>query len=198
MNTRENILSGARKVFDRFGFQKTSMNDIAVAAKKGRRTIYSHFDSKEAVFRAVIDTEVKDLSVKLSHIAKSSAPSEEKLRSYLNARMKAVSDLSVYHSALRDDLMQNLGMVEKLRKEYDELEVSLIKGILDEGNERDVFDVTDTLLVAEAILITTKGFELPIFMGVSDYDNERHINPLIDVLYEGIKAKPEQLKRNMI
>ncbi len=192
MNTKEHILSGARKVFERFGFQKTSMSDIALAARKGRRTIYSHFDSKEAVFKAVIDTEVKALSKKLQEIARQDQAPDLKLRSYLQARMRAIRELSVYYAALREDLLQNMGVVETLRQEYDQLEISIIKGMLDEGNEAGIFRVADTRLVAEAILIATKGFELPIFMGKRDYDNERHILPMIDVLYEGIRAKPER------
>ncbi len=66
-----------------------------------------------------------------------------------------------------------------------------IKNILDEGNEKGVFEIADTGLVAEAIVLATKGFELPIFMGRSDYDHNRLINPLIELLYQGIKKRKE-------
>lgn len=186
MTTKDEILKEARKVFEKFGFNKTSMADIAVAARKGRRTIYTYFTSKEEVFRAVIEVEVSAVAEKLKQIIEGDLPPDEKLRSYLHARMNAVKELTIYYDALRQDLQNNLGMIENLRKEYDELEVGLIKRILDEGVEQHVFDIENTPLVANAFVLATKGFELPIFMGKVGYDYEQMIDPLINLFYKGI------------
>jgi len=51
------ILDGARRVFLAQGFDGASMNDIARAAGVSKGTIYFHFDSKEALFEALIRAE---------------------------------------------------------------------------------------------------------------------------------------------
>jgi AcrR family transcriptional regulator len=51
------ILDGARRVFLAEGFDGASMNDIARAAGVSKGTIYFHFDSKEALFEALIRAE---------------------------------------------------------------------------------------------------------------------------------------------
>jgi AcrR family transcriptional regulator len=186
MNTKDHILSEARKVFEKFGFNKTSMADIALAARKGRRTIYTYFTSKEEVFRAVIDVEVNALAVDLQEIIHSNLPPTQKLRSYMHARMNAVKELTIYYDALRQDLLGNFGMIENLRRDYDELEVSMIKNILDEGVKKDDFAIDDTHLVANAIVLATKGFELPLYMGQTGYDHEQLIDPLMNLFYKGI------------
>lgn len=186
MQTKEMILQEARKVFEKFGFNKTSMADIALAARKGRRTIYTYFTSKEEVFRAVIEVEVKVLASNLQEIINSMLPANEKLRKYMRIRMNAVKELTVYYDALRQDLMNNLGMIENLRKEYDLLETSMIKTILDEGVEQNEFEIENTQLVAQSIVLASKGFELPIYMNQQDYDPEPLIDPLIDLFYKGI------------
>lgn len=186
MQTKEMILQEARKVFEKFGFNKTSMADIALAARKGRRTIYTYFTSKEEVFRAVIEVEVKALASSLQEIINSMLPANEKLRKYMRIRMNAVKELTVYYDALRQDLMNNLGMIENLRKEYDLLETSMIKTILDEGVEQNEFEIENTQLVAQSIVLASKGFELPIFMNQQGYDPEPFIDPLISLLYNGI------------
>ena len=38
------------------------MNDIAVASKKGRRTLYTYFKSKEDIYMAVVESELEMLS----------------------------------------------------------------------------------------------------------------------------------------
>ena len=48
------ILETAAKVFLRYGYKKTSMDDIARAAGLSRQGLYFHFKSKEELFRATI------------------------------------------------------------------------------------------------------------------------------------------------
>ncbi len=191
MTSKEQIIEAAHRVFKRFGFNKASMSDVASESRKGRRTIYTHFAGKEEVFLAVIDAEVQKLAEKLSKLLLQPILPKEKLRMYMTIRMQALKELTVYYEALRQDIAGNLGFMEKIRKEYDKMEVNMIKSILDEGNASEHFKIDDTQLVAESILLATKGFELPIFMGKTDYDLNRLINPLIDLLYDGIGTKPD-------
>ncbi len=191
MTSKEQIIQAAHRVFKRFGYNKASMNDIATESGKGRRTIYTHFTGKEDVFVAVIDAEVQKLAEKLSNMLQQPVPPKEKLRKYMTIRMKTLKDLTVYYDALRQDIAGNLGFMESIRKEYDKMEITMIQSILDEGNATNHFKIDDTQLVAESILLATKGFELPIFMGKTDYDHNRLIIPLIDLLHEGIGKKPE-------
>ena len=192
MTSKEQIIEGARVIFLRYGYNKASMSDIAFSSRISRRTIYTHFRNKEEVFMAVIDSEIQQLADKLEDLVKQPFSPEEKLRKYMQTRMQAVKDLTLYYDALRQDLVNNMGIMERLRKEYDQMEVELIQSILDEGNAGGHFEIADTKLVAEAMVLASKGFELPIFMGRTDYDHNRLINPLIDLLYNGIKRKTRQ------
>lgn len=51
---RESILDSAGAVFSRFGFKKTSMDDVARAAEVSRQCIYGYFPSKETLFREMV------------------------------------------------------------------------------------------------------------------------------------------------
>jgi TetR/AcrR family transcriptional regulator, regulator of autoinduction and epiphytic fitness len=48
------ILLAAQPVFFRYGFRKTSMDDVAKAADVSRQGLYVHFASKEDLFREMI------------------------------------------------------------------------------------------------------------------------------------------------
>lgn len=52
---RDALVATAAGLFVRFGFRKTSMDDVARAAKLSRQGLYFHFANKEALFRAVIE-----------------------------------------------------------------------------------------------------------------------------------------------
>lgn len=49
---RADLLATAVQIFGRYGFKKTSMDEIARAAGLSRQGLYLHFDSKETLFRA--------------------------------------------------------------------------------------------------------------------------------------------------
>jgi AcrR family transcriptional regulator len=51
---RHEIVVSAAGLFVRFGFRKTSMDDIARASKLSRQGVYLHFRNKEDAFRAAI------------------------------------------------------------------------------------------------------------------------------------------------
>jgi TetR/AcrR family transcriptional regulator of autoinduction and epiphytic fitness len=51
---RRQLLEAALDVFLKFGFRKTSMDEVARAASVSRQGLYLHFPKKEALFRAVV------------------------------------------------------------------------------------------------------------------------------------------------
>ena len=54
---RRQIIDGAREIFMSVGFDAASMNDIARAAGVSKGTLYAYFDSKVALFEALIREE---------------------------------------------------------------------------------------------------------------------------------------------
>lgn len=51
---RKAILTSALAVFGRYGFRKTSMDEVARAAEISRQGLYLHFATKEELFRALV------------------------------------------------------------------------------------------------------------------------------------------------
>ena len=54
-STIDDILSVSAKLFLEKGFDKTSMNDIATTAGISKGAIYHHFQSKDAIIKAVTE-----------------------------------------------------------------------------------------------------------------------------------------------
>lgn len=68
--TRAKLVDVARQLFAKKGVDDTTMNDIAVASKKGRRTLYTYFKSKEDIYMAVVESELEMLSDAMEQVAK--------------------------------------------------------------------------------------------------------------------------------
>ena len=49
-NTKKMLIEVARVLFSKNGKKEDTMNDIAEASKKGRRTLYTYFNNKEEIY----------------------------------------------------------------------------------------------------------------------------------------------------
>ena len=55
--TRERILEGAYRQFRQKGYTRVSMDEIAAATQVTKRTLYYHFDSKDALLASVLEAQ---------------------------------------------------------------------------------------------------------------------------------------------
>src|ERR1700761_7894481 len=77
---REHVVSSATDVFLRYGYARTTMNDIAKAANLTRPTLYQRFPDKEAVFTAVVEEMAVTLFAKIQEGLTKRTELTEKLR----------------------------------------------------------------------------------------------------------------------
>ena len=90
--TRERLLDVARQLFASNGVEKTTMNDIATASDKGRRTIYTYFKNKKEIYDAVIERESEAIVMKLKAVVMSDLEPAEKFERFLEARFDIVEE----------------------------------------------------------------------------------------------------------
>lgn len=184
---RNTIVGIASEVFAKFGFKKTTVDDIAQALRKGKSSIYYYFSSKEDIFKAVVDKEADALREKINIILTSDMGVIDKVKAYVNTRMQAVQVMANYYTLVNERDVNNLDLVEKLRAKYDTEEVSVIKSLLSEGVEQNVFYVKDIDLSAVVLLTAMKGLEVPLFLEHSRTDSlETILNDMLDMLFYGI------------
>ena len=74
---RRQILDGARRVFLADGFDGASMNDVARVAAVSKGTLYVYFDSKEALFEALIREDRKQQAERLVFPGDTNVPREQ-------------------------------------------------------------------------------------------------------------------------
>ena len=188
--TKDKILSVADKLFSRFGFHKTSMDEIAKIARKAKGSLYYHFASKEDLFREVVSKEIENLESSLSKIVKSNEPSaSKKLSKYLIKRMEVLNDAANYHETLKADFFEHFDFIDDLRKEFDEWEKENIKIIIQEGVESKEFeDVQNMDILMDVFLMVLKGLETSFFLQNKYVKYSRYFEDLIQILTKGLST----------
>ena len=189
-NTKEDvkkfIINVAQKTFSHFGFKKTTVDDIAQAARKGKSSIYYYFNSKEEIFEAVVEKEATILKEELLKEVNTTDNPKEKIKKYILVRMDGIKKLGNFYNAIKNDYLSSFESVEKLRIKYDEEEHNLIKNILQDGIEKNVFYIKNTDKTAKAIVTAMKGLEIPLIISDNEHEIEDRLDDLLDILYYGI------------
>jgi len=190
--TRDMLVDVARQLFARMGVDNTTMNDIAQASKKGRRTLYTYFKSKNEIYLAVIESELNKLYMMLLDVAGKELPADEKLINFIYTRLDTIKSLVFRNGTLRATFFRDIWRVEKVRKSFDLREIDLIKNILDDGVEEGVFQMPDTDVTALVLHYSLKGLEVPYIRGLMGDTIQQRIkrrDNVINLIFNGIKIK---------
>ena len=123
--TRNLLVDVARQLFARDGVENTTMNDIAVASKKGRRTVYTYFKSKEELYLAVVESELEMLAVAMRKVASKNLSPDEKIMEIIYTRLDSIKEVVTRNGSLKADFFRDVLRVEKVRRNFDITEVKL-------------------------------------------------------------------------
>ena len=186
---RKRIISGAATVFSRYGFKKTTMDEIARELKMGKSSIYYYFKSKEQIFEAVVLKEANILRNELTTAIKSIDSPIGKMQRYISVRMKAFEKLSNYYNAIFDKNLDHYEFIEKIREKYDREEMAILRLIVYDGIRKKIFAVENSEYTAMAIQTTMKGLEVPLFWKKREGDIDHRMKAILDVLFYGIVNK---------
>jgi len=186
IDVKETIIRVAQETFAKFGFRKTSMNEIAEAARKAKSSMYHYFKSKEEIFKIIIEREFETAKQEIkTEVSKMNLP-QDKLKTYVIIRMRIFHRLTNLYSAIEDVYLENYRFIEKMRETLDKEEEERIKEILDEGVEKGIFSILDADSLASVFLIALKGIELHWAKTKNFLESEKKIDDLIGYLLYGI------------
>ena len=163
--TKAKLVDVARQLVAKMGVENTTMNDIALASKKGRRTLYTYFKSKEDIYMAVVESELDMLSDMMKRVAEKNISPDEKMIEMIYTRLDAVKEVVFRNGTLRANFFRDIWRVEKVRKRFDAKEILLFKDVLREGVEKGVFRIDDIDMTAELVHYCVKGIEVPYIRG---------------------------------
>ncbi len=163
--TRAKLVDVARQLFAKMGVENTTMNDIAIASKKGRRTLYTYFKSKEDIYLAVVESELEILSDMMKQVAEKHVSPDEKIIEMIYTRLEAVKEVVYRNGTLRANFFRDIWKVEKVRKRFDAKEIQLFRAVLQEGKDKGVFVIDSVEMTAIVIHYCVKGIEVPYIRG---------------------------------
>ena len=149
------ILDEAERMAVRLGYRRFNLDELARRLCVSKKTVYSHFRSKEELFFSALNRRASRLIRRLKDILASEAPASDKL--YLASELVA-RDLAELDVALMRDLEELFPDFYVTSQGYFRQLTRYISAILEEGARRGEFreDINPILLTR-------------LFQGIGDY-----------------------------
>ena len=138
MNDIKNlILDRAQSRFDRFGFQKTTMDEISRDCKISKRTLYGHFQDKAHLFDCLIEREgYKDLEAIFARMGEVTDPLDRLMQLLRTSIAFFSEDIFLTRLLKNDDALFSAMLNGKSQLLITGHLIKIINGIIVEGQEK--------------------------------------------------------------
>lgn len=192
LKTRERFIEVARQLFARKGFENTTMNDIASASEKGRRTIYTYFKSKRDIYNAVVEQETDIALSQLRTIAAKPVPADVKLKEYIDAHFETMKEIVYRNGSLRAWFFRDVRKVDRVRRIVSRKETILLEQILTEGVSENIFEIDNIPRTALIIIKTIQGLDVPYIrddLSEIGVDKDELSHSFVSILLSGLRKR---------
>lgn len=167
---RLQILDVADSHFRKFGFEKTTMADLAKKIGFSTTYIYKFFVSKQAIGEAICRNTFGKIAEELALIAREKKPAATRLRLVYQTTARRGAEICFKDHKLHDLAVTACVGNWRSIPEHQAMLLDIIRGLIAEGRELGEFErktpIEETSL---AILRTLELFSYPVFL-------ERHID----------------------
>ncbi|SFW86086.1 transcriptional regulator, TetR family [Chitinophaga sancti] len=139
---QQQILQAAQQLFQKHGYQKVTMDDVAKAIGKGRSSLYYYYRNKDEVFDAVMSAEIDEIIAEITRMVDREETVEGKLRAYgitktkIGRKRKVFFDM--FETAMNpDELSQYTQRKKVIQKKIRKDELALLNRVLADFSPED-------------------------------------------------------------
>jgi len=151
---QQQILQAAQQLFQKHGYQKVTMDDVAKAIGKGRSSLYYYYKNKDEVFDAVMEAEVDEIIAEITRLVDKEQTVEGKLRAFGIAKTKIARKRSTFFDILEtgmnaDEISQYAQRKRVIQKKIRKDELTLLNRVFADYQSKEketiIFIFTSTL-----------------------------------------------------
>jgi AcrR family transcriptional regulator len=194
---KNSILQAAQKRFGLYGFEKTSMHEIAMDIGMSKGSIYYYYSDKEYLYKEVVKIEQEEflnaLNDKITHLKNP----EKMLKEYVELRLFYFRKLLNLGRFRSEEINGMKSFLFDSVAHFRTRELSFIQKIFKNGIEKGIFFIADTEMIAGLFLDVLKGLRVALLSkkDILYLDQNEYESIIIksgsftDIFINGIKHK---------
>jgi AcrR family transcriptional regulator len=189
VDVKDQIVKSATLHFSKYGFHKTTMDEIARHIHKAKGVLYYYFKSKEELFNEVLKQELNNVKMELNEITGSLEDALTIIKKYILARLKLLSTAVNYHETLKADFFEKYDFVKDVRDDFAEYERAQLTKIMKKGIKEGYLDIKNIETNVNMTLMLLNSMELPLYLQNRFSEFEDTIDELATMVLNGLRAR---------
>lgn len=201
--TDEVILQVAVGLFSRFGYEKTSMEEIARKAHKAKRSLYNYFSSKEEIFNHLVRQEIAEIRSRLEEVVQDNHQMVlARLRQYLLLRVVLIAEANTLQVAIRNGMLDStdfrFGVAKQILHDFALWEHNVFRQIWYAKPTQDTPEMVEQQAgaFADMLQVTLNGLTHSFFVE-NKYEQYRPsyemlVNLIVNSIFESFQHQAER------
>lgn len=183
MNKKEEVINAARDLFTKHGYKKVSMDEIAKEANVTKKTIYSYFSDKEAMFKYFASEELQSMKEKIENDVNSSTSFIDRVSKILYESLLFRNNSDLIKTIIKEISKNNTAECISFLKFYDGEIVSYIEEKIKQEIQNKTIKKCDAHLTA---FIIYKVYSSILFEYDREIDEEKVTKEVTNILKDGL------------
>lgn len=183
------IINSATKYFSKFGFHKTTMDEIAKHIHKAKGVLYYYFKGKEELFNEVLKQELNAVKIELKKIVDADNDSLITLKEYTLTRLRLLHRAVNYHETLKADFFEKYLFVKDVREDFASFERDQLTKILERGKKEGFLDFTNINSTINIFMMVINGIEIPLYLQEKYAEYESTIDELSSMIVNSLRIQ---------
>ena len=182
----EQILEATRKLFNKYGYKRVSMDEIARESGVTKKTIYSYYNSKEELLKQIINEEVQNMKSIVEEIEKEEKPFFEMVHKVICALLHYKKERQFLRIIVEEsEIFKNPKVLENI-KVIDKTIQNYIREKLEYAQDKKFIKVKDIDITA---FIIYKVYIAMLFEWEdTDIEEEKLADNIISILRNGLEG----------
>jgi AcrR family transcriptional regulator len=190
---REAILEAALQLFGRYGYRRTSIDDIARAAGVAKGTVYLYVENKEALFRSLSQAMLDGVLASARAAATARKPVAARLAAILDAKFGFFHDL-LHRSPHASELVDSTSrLCADVFARGDAAYVALLTKAVSDAARRSELAPRRHGLTAEDVshmlVAGAHGIDADPVRALSNAEHKSRLDALVRVIVDGLRAR---------
>ena len=182
------IVESATKYFSKYGFHKTTMDEIAKHIHKAKGVLYYYFKNKEELFNEVLKHELGLIKEKLLKIVHSNNDASIVIKDYILTRFKLLNKAVNYHETLKADFFEKYHFVKDVRVDFNNFERAQLFIIIEKGKNEGYINIKNINSIVDIAMMIMTSIEIPLFLQDKYDEYKSSMNELVFIITNSLRS----------
>ncbi|GAB6282187.1 MAG: hypothetical protein STSR0008_09310 [Ignavibacterium sp.] len=193
---KESIIEATKELIIKYGFLKTTLDDIAAEIGMKKSSLYYYYNNKEAILFDVIKKETALYYYEMEKEVNKVSGCINKIMVFEKVNLHFFKKSITLYELTISKIWEIKNLIDNLYKDFISQEVSFLKKIIDEGVQNNELQVCDSSRLANAIVTILESVKYkeiyysssPILKDINFNKVENDFRFIIKLLFNGLNV----------